>query len=75
MKHYYVMEAAWVVTKTKTLLELKNGYCPQDRKEHDSCSEVTIETFKPFRVYVQTSILESFFPSVYSVLSVEPVQG
>lgn len=25
--HYYVMEAACVVLKTKTLLELKNGYC------------------------------------------------
>lgn len=39
------MEAAWVVTKTKTLLQLKNEYCPQDRKNHDSFSEVAIVTF------------------------------
>lgn len=39
------MEAAWVVTKMKTLLEIKYGYCPQDRKDHDSFSEVAIETF------------------------------
>ena len=43
--HYYVIDTAWVVTKTKNLLELKNGYCPQDRKVHDSFSEVAIETF------------------------------
>lgn len=43
--HYYVMEAAWVVIKTNTLLELKNGYRPQDRKDHGSFSEVAIETF------------------------------
>lgn len=39
------MKAAWVVIETKTLLKLKNGYCPQDRKDRNSFSEVAIETF------------------------------
>lgn len=51
------MEATLVATKPKAYLELKHGYCSQNRKDHDSFSDVAIVNTEPLVILLQSSIL------------------